>query len=105
MVDLSELIKGIPSDYQSQIHEKMSAMPEAEQERFAKQIADAIASSPESQGTAEARAKEREAREARAPRAGDPAPDFELDSLDGKSRVRLSTLRGRPVGLIFGSYT
>ena len=45
-------------------------------------------------------------REERAPRVGDEAPDFELPVLDGKgATVRLSELRGRPVALIFGSYT
>lgn len=37
--------------------------------------------------------------------AGDHAPDFELGRHDDSSRVRLSSLRGRPVVLIFGSYT
>jgi thiol-disulfide isomerase/thioredoxin len=36
---------------------------------------------------------------------GDLAPDFELLTLDGSSRVKLSSLRGRPVVLFFGSYT
>ncbi len=37
---------------------------------------------------------------------GDPAPDFDLPSLDGGSRVRLSDFRGvKPVVLVFGSYT
>ncbi len=45
-------------------------------------------------------------REARAPKVGDEAPEFELPVLDGKgATVRLSELRGRPVALIFGSYT
>ena len=45
-------------------------------------------------------------REARAPKVGDEAPDFQLPILDGKgATVRLSELRGRPVALIFGSYT
>ena len=44
--------------------------------------------------------------EARAPTAGDAAPDFDLALLNGDGqRVRLSALRGRAVGLIFGSYT
>jgi hypothetical protein len=45
---------------------------------------------------------------ARAGRAspGDMAPDFHLATLDRKSQVSLSSLRGsRPVVLIFGSYT
>ena len=45
-------------------------------------------------------------REERAPKVGDEAPEFELPVLDGKgATVRLSELRGRPVALIFGSYT
>jgi hypothetical protein len=37
---------------------------------------------------------------------GDVAPDFELPTLDGAARVRLSSFRGtRPVVLVFGSYT
>lgn len=39
-------------------------------------------------------------------KVGDPAPDFTLKTLDGKSEVKLSSHRGqRPVVLIFGSYT
>ncbi len=49
-------------------------------------------------------------REKRVPQIGDPAPNFELERLtgDGKrtdQRVRLSSLRGKPVLLYFGSYT
>jgi len=37
---------------------------------------------------------------------GEEAPDFDLATRDGASRVRLSSLRGgRPVVLVFGSYT
>ncbi len=46
------------------------------------------------------------AREPRAPKAGDAAPDVELVSLDGKTRVRLSSFKtNAPVVLVFGSYT
>ena len=44
-------------------------------------------------------------REEMAPKPGDEAPDFELPLLGGEGAVRLSALRGRPVALIFGSYT
>lgn len=37
---------------------------------------------------------------------GDQAPDFSLERVDHSAQVRLSELnRGRPVVLIFGSYT
>lgn len=36
---------------------------------------------------------------------GDAAPDFTLKTLDGANQVALSSLRGRPVVLVFGSYT
>ena len=49
-------------------------------------------------------------RQAGVPQPGSQAPDFELDVLTRErqrtgERVRLSALRGKPVGLIFGSYT
>ena len=45
-------------------------------------------------------------REEGAPRVGDEAPDFHLPVLHGDgATVRLSDLRGKPVALIFGSYT
>lgn len=53
---------------------------------------------------------EQKARQVRVPKVGTEAPDFELDVLDrdrqrtGK-KVRLSSLRGKPVAMIFGSYT
>lgn len=37
---------------------------------------------------------------------GDPAPDFNLPSVDGSRNVKLSSFLGsRPVVLVFGSYT
>ncbi len=46
----------------------------------------------------------------RTPAVGSRAPDFELTRLDEKgklteSTLRLSSLRGRPVAMVFGSYT
>ena len=44
--------------------------------------------------------------DAKAPRAGDLAPDFELADADGANPIRLSDFRGhKPVALIFGSFT
>ncbi len=44
------------------------------------------------------------------PQIGDQAPDFELERLSPSGQrsgetLRLSSLRGKPVGLIFGSFT
>ncbi|TDI67803.1 MAG: hypothetical protein E2O90_01705 [Alphaproteobacteria bacterium] len=49
-------------------------------------------------------------RDKHSPQVGDHAPDFELKVLNaaGKltdNRLSLSNLRGKPVGLIFGSFT
>ncbi len=54
--------------------------------------------------------QEADERERRVPQIGDPAPDFELERLSGDGKrtgnhVRLSSLRGKPVLLYFGSYT
>ncbi|MGC9949523.1 MAG: hypothetical protein ABSF64_24415 [Bryobacteraceae bacterium] len=39
-------------------------------------------------------------------RPGDPAPEFDLQTLDKTARVQLRSFQGRmPVVLIFGSYT
>jgi peroxiredoxin len=40
-------------------------------------------------------------------RVGDPAPDFSLMKLDRSASVQLSqlTAQGKPVVLVFGSYT
>ena len=44
--------------------------------------------------------------DAKAPRAGDSAPDFTLYDIDGKDSVTLSEFRGKkPVALVFGSFT
>ena len=44
--------------------------------------------------------------DAKAPKAGDIAPDFELLDPSGQNSVRLSDFLGqKPVALSFGSYT
>ncbi len=58
----------------------------------------------------EAMVRERAARDQRAPKVGEPAPDFEVDRLTqaekrSGERFRLSSTRGKPVALVFGSYT
>ncbi|MBT3917612.1 MAG: hypothetical protein HN731_19275 [Rhodospirillaceae bacterium] len=49
-------------------------------------------------------------RQSDVPQPGDDAPDFEIDVLDRDRQrtgetVQLSALRGKPVALMFGSYT
>ncbi|MFP6746380.1 MAG: hypothetical protein VCD66_02120 [Alphaproteobacteria bacterium] len=58
----------------------------------------------------EAHMATQKAREANVPKLGTQAPDFTADVLGADRRrtgeqVRLSDLRGKPVGLVFGSYT
>ena len=53
---------------------------------------------------------EEKAREADVPQPGTMAPDFVADVLDRRRKrtgetVRLSDLRGKPVAIVFGSYT
>ncbi len=44
--------------------------------------------------------------ETHAPKAGDPAPDFELYDIEGRNLIRLSNFRGKKaVALVFGSFT
>ena len=54
--------------------------------------------------------EQRVARDRRSPQVGEEAPDFELELLGSNGRrtgesMTLSSLRGKPIGLIFGSYT
>jgi cytochrome oxidase Cu insertion factor (SCO1/SenC/PrrC family) len=51
-----------------------------------------------------AQAKERPAQGPGAD-VGKPAPNWKLRTQDGKTEVELAKLRGRPVLLVFGSYT
>lgn len=58
----------------------------------------------------EAMVRERSLRDRTAPKAGEPAPDFEIERLTPAGKrsgemFRLSSTRGRPVALVFGSYT
>lgn len=53
--------------------------------------------------------RERAERDRDAPKVGDPAPDFESELVAADTaevrRFRLADRRGRPVALVFGSYT
>ena len=48
--------------------------------------------------------------ETKSPKLGEPAPDLELEKLDAQGNrtgqmARLSDHFGKPIGLVFGSYT
>jgi hypothetical protein len=44
--------------------------------------------------------------DAKAPRAGDIAPDFTIYDIEGKESITLSEFHGKkPVALVFGSFT
>ncbi|OQY30912.1 MAG: hypothetical protein B6243_09385 [Anaerolineaceae bacterium 4572_5.2] len=44
--------------------------------------------------------------DAKAPKLGEIAPDFELRDINGENPVSLSDFRGeKPVALVFGSFT
>ena len=54
--------------------------------------------------------RKRLAEDINSPQIGDKAPDFQLEKLGAKGKrtseyLALSSLQGKPVGLIFGSYT
>ena len=58
----------------------------------------------------EAMVRERSLRDQAAPKAGEPAPDFEIERLTPAGKrtgemFRLSSTRNSPVALVFGSYT
>ncbi len=84
--------------------EEYSAMDMAARRRIWLDISDI------SEEEFEAHMAEEKAREAIVPKVGSLAPDFVADVLDrdrkrtGES-VRLFDLRGKPVGIVFGSFT
>ena len=50
--------------------------------------------------------KTQKALDAKAPKAGDTAPDFTLFDISGENSITLSDFRGKkPVVLVFGSFT
>jgi len=54
--------------------------------------------------------RERALRDQAVPKAGEPAPEFEIERLSPAGKrtgetFRLSSTRGKPVALVFGSYT
>jgi hypothetical protein len=84
--------------------EQYGAMDMSERRKVWLQISDI------SEDQFNAHMEEEKAREAIVPQPGAEAPDFVAEVLDRDRKrtgetVRLSDLRGKPVGIVFGSYT
>jgi hypothetical protein len=105
--DIEEQINALPPEMRDRLMERMASMDEEQRARTLAQVRGMFGSmSPEQRGHLEHARAQMQGREDGAPQVGAVAPDFDLAVLDGDgARVRLSDLRGRPVGLIFGSYT
>lgn len=107
MAELNEdLIRGLPAEMQERIQLQTSGLSPEERDRFSQRMAEIFATMPpEIRELVQKEGAIRREREAVSPSLGDEAPDFELELLNGAGQVKLSSLRGRPVGLVFGSYT
>ena len=84
--------------------EEYGAMDMAQRKKVWLEISDI------SEAEFEAHMAEEKAREAIVPKVGSMAPDFVADVLGSDRKrtaeqVMLSALRGKPVGIVFGSYT
>lgn len=107
MAELNEdLIRGLPAEMQERIALQTKGLSPEERDRFGQHMAEMFATMPpEIRDLVQKEGAIRREREAASPNLGDEAPDFELALVDSSARVKLSALRGRPVGLVFGSYT
>lgn len=105
--ELTDQINALPPAMRDRIVERLEGASEEERTRLLERAARMIGSMPAEQRAQLAEAQQYMAqREGKAPEVGDAAPDFDLELLDGGGeRVSLAGLRGKPVGLIFGSYT
>ncbi len=103
---LESMLEALPAEMQVRMRERMDGLDEAGRERMQRRMASMYEQMDPRQR--EMMTKHvglmREIQNG-APEVGDAAYDFDLRRLEGEERVRLSDSRGRPVGLIFGSYT
>lgn len=105
--DIEEQINALPPEMRDRLMERLASMDEEQRAQMLEQVRGMFGSMSAEQREHLAHTREQmQGREASAPQVGDMAPDFDLAVLHGDgARVRLSDLRGKPVGLIFGSYT
>ena len=104
--DLDTMVEALPAEMQSRMRERMAGLDEGGRVRMQQRLASMYEQMDSS--TREQMLKHiglmREIQNG-APEVGEVAYDFDLRRLDGEGRVKLSDSEGRPVGLIFGSYT
>lgn len=100
------MIEDFLKDIGPQMRERLMSMPPDERERKMARLRARLESMDEGSREAMKRVVTYMRQRPDPPEIGSEAPDFDLGVLDGDgARVRLRDLRGRPVGLIFGSYT
>ena len=101
-----DLIRGLPAEMQERIALQTRGLSPEERDRFSQRMAAMFETMPpDVRDLVQKEGAIRRERELGSPNVGDEAPDFELALLDGSGTVRLSSRRGRPAGLVFGSYT
>ena len=100
------MMKDSLKDMPPQMRERLMMMPPEEQERMMARRRARLKSMDEVSREAMKRVVTYMRQRPDPPEVGTAAPDFNLAVLDGDgARLRLQDQRGRPVGLIFGSYT
>ena len=99
---MQDFLKDLPP----QMRERLMSMPPEERERMMARRRERLESMDEGSREAMMRHIAYIRQRPDPPDVGMEAPDFDLAVLDGDgARVRLRDQRGRPVALIFGSYT
>ena len=99
---MEEMLKMMPEE----MRERILAMDPAQREKVLERSRQAIGSMDDRAREAMREHRDQMQKRPPAPEVGSEAPDFDLAVLDADGRrVRLRDLRGKPVGLIFGSYT
>ncbi len=104
--DLETMLEALPAEMQVRMRERMAGLDEAGRERMRGRMAAAYGAMDDHTRTQMLKhvGLMREIQNG-APEVGEAAYDFDLRRLENEERVKLSDSKGRPVGLIFGSYT
>ncbi len=104
--DLETMIDALPAKMQPRLRARMSGMTDEQRSRMRQRVQAMYAQmDPHTREEMAKHVAHVDEVQVNAPDVGAEAFDFDLRRLDGEGRVRLSDHRGRPLGLIFGSYT